>query len=87
MIDRSAELVDKVKQGDFDVVMLQVDVAREMRGQLDGAKTVILPYINFGTRSEISTAKKEFGQVVQTPVTPRKLLRAVEASLVVALGG
>ena len=83
LVENADELIATVGQGGVDVVMIPVDEARARRQELAEAapQAVMLPYIEFGTRSEIRETKKEFGRVLQTPATEKKVHSAVYKSL------
>ncbi len=74
------ELRSAMLAGKFDVVILQIDQAREHRAELEmlAGDAVLLPMLVFPTRPEYSKAKREFGTVLKTPSTTSGLLSAID---------
>jgi len=68
------------KSGDFDVMLVHIEEARELQNQiaLSGTNAALLPILEFPTRSEYSEARKEFGIVMKFPTTSPKFLAAIE---------
>lgn len=68
--------------GKHQVILMELADARTERDRLAGVapEAALLPFVDFPTRVEYSAAKKEFGQVVKTPTTLSRLLKAVEKS-------
>ena len=64
--------------GRFNIVMMNLQDARQMQAQVQSSSAVLLPLVAFATRPEYSQAKKEFGLALSRPTTMRKLLSAVE---------
>lgn len=73
-------LYRQAASGDFEVIMMEVGVAREERSRLEAVTpdSAILPVLNFPTRKEFSAAKKEFGHAVRSPATTDDILRHIE---------
>lgn len=73
-------LYRQAASGDFEVIMMEVGVAREERSRLEAVTpdSAILPVLNFPTRKEFSAAKKEFGHAVRSPATMDDILRHIE---------
>lgn len=67
-------------QGDFDVMLIHIEDARELENQIVRLDTqaALLPILEFPTRSEYSAARKEYGIVMKFPTTSPKFLAAVE---------
>ena len=64
--------------GRFNIVLMDLEDARQMQAQVQSSSAVLLPFVAFPTRPEYSQAKEEFGLVLRTPTTMRKLLSAVQ---------
>ena len=77
---RSDAFLDAAEEGDFDVVMMPLDDARQLAVQVASSSpdSGLLPVLYFPTRKEYSQAKKEFKNVLKYPTTMSKLLTAVE---------
>lgn len=69
-------------EGEFEVVMTTLVEARELRAEVESVapNAVFLPVLYFGSRKELSQAKKEFGNALRYPTTVKTLLTAVEKS-------
>lgn len=65
--------------GEYDIFLMDVADARKLRGDLErlAPQTVILPVMEFATRPRLAEAKREFGHVVSTPTTARRLLSVI----------
>lgn len=74
------ELKRALSSGKFDVVMMTIDDARDRRAEVQtlAPDTILLPMMEFPTRPQYSRAKREFGQVLQTPSTLARLLSTIE---------
>ena len=74
------ELRSAMLAGKFDVVILQIDLLREERAELESlaADAVLLPTLLFPTRPEYSKAKREFGTVLKYPATMSGFLSAID---------
>ncbi len=74
------ELRSAMLGGKFDIVILDIDFAREQRTELESlaVDAVLLPTLLFPTRSEYSKAKREFGTVLKYPATMGGLLSAID---------
>ena len=68
------------KEGDFDVVMMPLDDARQLGVEVAALSpdSALLPVAYLPTRREYSQAKNHFGNVLKYPTTLDQLLRAVE---------
>ncbi len=80
------EFWELVRQQNVNVAMLPAEDARAHRDDLVSISPdlVVLPYVEFGSRSELSETKREFGRVLQTPATVKKVNTAVYKSLAFA---
>ncbi len=68
--------------GAFDIFLMDLADARRLRAEIEllSPDTAILPVMEFATRPSLSQAKKEFGQVLSTPTTARRLLATIADS-------
>ena len=74
------ELRSAMLAGKFDIVILDIDYAREQRTELELLSTdsILLPTLLFPTRPEYSKAKREFGNVLKYPSTLSGILSAID---------
>ena len=82
LVATEAALHDTASNNQFNVVMMQLDTARRLRGNLKSwsPDAAILPMKEFVTRPEASRAKEEFGQMLALPVKTSQLFSVVEAA-------
>lgn len=75
-------LRNAAQNGDFNVVMLQLDAARRLKGDLRSwlPNATILPMGEFVTRSAAATAKEEFGRMLTLPAKISELFSVVQAA-------
>lgn len=73
---------EAVRGRDFDIVMMGLGDARNLRSDISSLSphAVLLPVVSFPTRAELSQAKREFGNVLKTPTTMKRLLSVMEKS-------
>ena len=67
-----------METGRFNIVMMPLEDARQMQAQVQSASAVLLPLAYLVSGPEYSLAKEEFGLVLRTPTTTKKLLSAVQ---------
>lgn len=74
------ELRSAMRAGKFDIVILEIDYARELRSELESLSpgSVLLPVLEFPSRPEYSKAKREFGTVLKFPSTESGILSTIE---------
>lgn len=74
-----ADLRDATRTHDFNIVMMEIDVARQLREDLGSwsPASTVLPIMLFATRREASGAKREFGQVIKLPAKENVVLATV----------
>ena len=83
LVENADELIATVEQNEVDVVIIPADEARARRQELAkvSPQAVLLPYVEFGTRSEYKATKKEFGRALRTPTTEKTIHSAINKSL------
>lgn len=82
LVTNEAALRDAAGSERSNVVIMQLDAARRLRGDLSSRSrgAAILPVKAFVTRAEAVRVKEEFGQMLTLPTTDRNLLSVVENS-------
>jgi CheY-like chemotaxis protein len=82
LVTSEAALRDAAANGEYNLVMIQLDAARRLRSDLQSRspRAAILPMQAFLTRSQAARMKQEFGHVLQLPTTDRQLFSVVEAT-------
>lgn len=80
IVKDSESLYGEAASRQFEVIMMDIDDAREEHERLEGTSpdSTLLPVLHFPTRREYSAAKKEFGHAVKTPTTMSDLLTQIE---------
>ena len=83
----SAGLWTTLKQEEIDILLLPIDLARQIKDELaaQSSKLIMLPYVAFATGPDFGRAKKEFGHAVKWPATARKLETAIFKSMAAAV--
>ncbi len=73
------DLQDAARTHDFNIVMMELDVARRLRTDVESwsPDSVVLPMVAFATRPQASRAREEFGLVLRLPAKKSALLSTV----------
>ena len=82
VVTSEAALRDATRRQTFNVVMMQLDAARNLRSDLTSWSpgAVILPMKEFVPGAEAARVKGEFGHLLTLPTTDRELLSVVKAA-------
>jgi hypothetical protein len=82
IVESEAALRQAAQTSDFNVVMLQLDQARRLRGNVESwaPDASILPMAAFVTRPDAASAKEEFGQILALPTKTSQLFSVVQAA-------
>ena len=72
----------KVRDNEFNIVMMEIEAARSLRMDIESLSpdTAILPVVEFATRAQKSSAKREFGRVLSVPSRFSHVLSVIEDS-------
>lgn len=68
------------KNGDFDVILIHIDQARELQDQIAALEpdAAMVPILTLPSRSQYTAAREEFGIVMKMPTTSPKFLAGIE---------
>jgi hypothetical protein len=82
IVSGEAALRDAARGGDFNIVMMQLDEAHRLKGDLKSwlPNASILPMGAYVTRPAAAEAKEEFGQVLTLPTKTAQLFSVVQAA-------
>ena len=74
-----AELRDAARTHQFNIVMMELDVARQLRADVASwsAETAVLPMVTYASTPVAARAEREFGQVLKLPALTSALLSTV----------
>lgn len=76
------ELERALRQGGWDLVLVDLADGAAIRGRLQGGGgPVVLPVAHNATAASLAQAKKEYSHLVKSPVKSRALLEAIDDAL------
>ena len=79
VVESESDLQNAAEAEDFDIVMMDLDVARRLRSNIESwtPESALLPMVAYATRPQASRARQEFGQVLRLPAKRVELLSTV----------
>jgi hypothetical protein len=73
------ELNQALAQGDWDLVLADLDASDSLRRQLEGADApTVVPVLFEPTRSDMQQARKDYGSALKAPFKSQRFLETID---------